>query len=232
MRRGIDIVCDSIQNDIYEINKYIGAIEEEARFNIQSLEGVIAGLQSYLSGKSIFMPSGAVYQDFASGAGGASVSSGSSGGSVGFGGGKSTASVSLSSLLTNYTNDLLSLSEFPDTIDQSIMSGSWSKISPAENELMRGEFDQATKNSLIKEWEAQNGRKWPTYKSNVYTDSGKLIRRAGDKYDAHHIRPLTFGGLNVAGNITPLHALVHFDKKGIHAPDSSFGKIDAYFKGC
>ena len=85
IKQGIKIVSDSIQNDIYEIKKYISAIEDEAEYNIQSLDGAIDSLKSYLASKSIFMPDGAIYQDFSSGGGAASTSSGSSGGSVGKG---------------------------------------------------------------------------------------------------------------------------------------------------
>lgn len=63
---GIEAVSRSIQNDIYEIKKYIRAIEDEAEFNIHSLQGVIDSLQSYLASKAIFMPEGSYYEEFAS----------------------------------------------------------------------------------------------------------------------------------------------------------------------
>lgn len=62
---GIEAVSRSIQNDIYEIKKYIRAIEDEAEFNIHSLQGVIDSLQSYLASKAIFMPEGSYYEEFA-----------------------------------------------------------------------------------------------------------------------------------------------------------------------
>ena len=63
---GIEAVSRSIQNDIYEIKKYIKAIEDEAEFNVHSLQGVIDSLQSYLASKAIFMPEGSYYEEFAS----------------------------------------------------------------------------------------------------------------------------------------------------------------------
>ena len=90
---------------------------------------------------------------------------------------------------------------------------------------MREEFGNI-KNKLIKDWEKLHNEKWPTYKEDVYSAYGKLIRRAGDKYDAHHIQPLTFGGENIANNITPLHVCEHFDKQGVHSPESPFGTIE------
>ena len=123
-----------------------------------------------------------------------------------------------------YKNDLLARSEYKDTIDKSIMERKWEKITPEVNEKMRMGFS-SSKQSLISDWEKANNRSWPTYKQDVYTSTGKLIRRKGDKYDAHHIQPLTLGGENTAQNITPLHALEHFDKQGIHAPTSPFGQM-------
>ena len=92
---------------------------------------------------------------------------------------------------------------------------------------MREEFS-SMKNKLISDWEAANNEKWPTYTEDVYSPNGKLIRHAGDKYDAHHIQPLTYGGKNTAENITPIHASQHFDKQGVHSPDSPYGKMEKY----
>ena len=127
-------------------------------------------------------------------------------------------------LKVEYFDDLKKYSEYPETIDESLISDEWNEISTEVNSKMRDEFC-SQKNALISDWESKNGYAWPTYKKNVYSPTGKLIRQAGDKYDAHHIKPLTFGGKNTSANITPLHALVHFDKQGIHAPDSAFGKM-------
>lgn len=63
---GIEAVTLSIQNDIYEIKKYIRAIEDEAEFNVYSLQCVIDSLQSYLASKAIFMPEGSYYKEFSS----------------------------------------------------------------------------------------------------------------------------------------------------------------------
>ena len=85
-------------------------------------------------------------------------------------------------------------------IDDSIKDNEWNKIDPELNGEMRDEFGNS-KNKLINDWENQNDTKWPTYKDDVYSPNGKLIRREGDKYDAHHIQPLTYGGKNCAENI-------------------------------
>lgn len=133
-------------------------------------------------------------------------------------------------LRSDYHVDLLKRSEYSKTINVSyLMEREWHKILSEQNGIRREEFG-FIKNDLIKEWEKRNGIPWPTYKEDVYSPSGKLIRRAGDKYDAHHLQPLTYGGENESINLTPLHALEHFDKQGIHATDSPFGKIEKFYK--
>lgn len=135
----------------------------------------------------------------------------------------------LNELKVSYCNDLLERSEYPETIDKSFVELPWSKITSDENGIKRDEFSKS-KCNLISEWENENGCKWPTYKEDVYSQSGKLIRRAGDRYDAHHIQPLTFGGQNTSANLTPLHAAEHYDKQGIHSPESPFGKLEKYYR--
>lgn len=66
IKNAINAVSESIQSDIYEIKKYIRAIEDESEYNIRSLQGVINSLSTYLASKSIFMPLGAHYESFVS----------------------------------------------------------------------------------------------------------------------------------------------------------------------
>jgi hypothetical protein len=125
-------------------------------------------------------------------------------------------------LRKEYIDDLRKNSEYADTSDDS--GDEYEKLSPEKNAVKRAEFN-TNKEQLAKEWEEQNGREWPRYKEDVYVN-GKLIRRAGDRYDAHHIHPLSFGGKNEATNLTPISAEKHFDKQGVHAPDSPYGKLE------
>ena len=136
---------------------------------------------------------------------------------------------SFNELKDDYFDDVKSKSEYPETIDDSIKERDWRRIEPEENAQRREEFGD-NKKELIKQWEADNGRSWPTYSEDVYSQNGKLIRRAGDKYDAHHVQPLTFDGKNESNNITPIHASSHYDKQGVHAPDSPYGKMERYGK--
>jgi hypothetical protein len=134
----------------------------------------------------------------------------------------------LDELRDEYIEDIKDNSEFPETI---VDDGEpYEKISPEENAKMREEFKEK-REKLIKEWEEKNGKEWPRYEKDVYDKNGNIIRRAGDRYDAHHIRPLSWGGKNTADNITPISAEKHHDKQGIHAPGSPYAKITNHLEG-
>ena len=140
----------------------------------------------------------------------------------------------LEELIARYYEDLKNNSEYPETIEYD--DTPWEKITPEENAKMRAEFadnrkdNPHCKENLIKAWEEKHGKEWPRYKEDVYVN-GKLIRRAGDRYDAHHIKPLSFGGKNEVTNITPISAEKHFDKQGVHSPTSPYGKIEKSSQG-
>ena len=137
----------------------------------------------------------------------------------------------LEKLLEDYFDDLKNRSEFPDTLpDKPFSTEDLEKLSPEEVAKRREEFDDK-KAELKKQWELENGRPWPKYETDVYSANGKLIRKAGSDYDAHHIQPLCMGGKNEAKNITPLHAQEHYDKQGIHSPDSPYSKIEKSLGG-
>ena len=128
--------------------------------------------------------------------------------------------------MNDYFKDLKSRSDCPETIkDRPFESKDLKKLSPEETAARRDEFDDK-KPELKKEWSEENGRPWPKYDEDVYSSNGKMIRKAGGDYDAHHIQPLGMNGKNEASNITPLHANEHYDKQGVHAPDSPYSKLD------
>lgn len=137
----------------------------------------------------------------------------------------------LEQLSVDYFNDLKSKSEFPDTISRKNFDiTNFERLLPEEVAKRREEFAELKPN-LKKQWEEENGRPWPKYTEDVYSANGKLIRKAGSDYDAHHIQPLSMGGKNIASNITPLHAEVHYDKQGIHSPNSPYSKIEKALGG-
>lgn len=137
----------------------------------------------------------------------------------------------LEKVLQDYFRDLKEKSECPDTIpDKPFEASDLKKRTPEENAEMREEFSD-NKAQLKHEWEEANGRPWPKYENDVYSANGKLIRKAGSDYDAHHIQPLGMGGKNEASNITPINAENHYDKQGVHAPDSPYSKLDQMLGG-
>ncbi|MCQ6558480.1 HNH endonuclease signature motif containing protein [Paenibacillus mendelii] len=137
--------------------------------------------------------------------------------------GKVTEAADLSELAKQYGQELRDLSPYPETLPDMDIS-EWKKVSPDEVADNRMEF-RNMKDSLIQQWEERTGIEWPTYGEDIYSNNGIKIRSAGDLYDAHHIRPLEFGGDNSADNLTPLHAEDHYDRQGIHAPGGVFARI-------
>lgn len=134
-------------------------------------------------------------------------------------------------IIEDYFNDLKDKSDCPETLPEKPFDVSdLHKRTPEENAAARNEFDDK-KADLKKEWEKENGRPWPKYEHDVYSSNGRLIRTAGSDYDAHHIQPLSMGGKNEVKNITPLNAEVHYDKQGVHAPDSPYSRLDKILGG-
>lgn len=122
-----------------------------------------------------------------------------------------------------YNRELKEYSEYPETIEKPNLND-WDKVSPEEVSKKRLE-NKNEKDNLISEWEDITGKEWPTYDEDIVNENGNVIRQKGHKYDAHHIQPLKYGGKNEAGNLTPLHAKNHYDHKGIHSIDGSYGEI-------
>ena len=137
-------------------------------------------------------------------------------------------------LTKEYYADLLSKSAAPEFINnlpdpEKIFRESRDAIS--QN---RDLFDNK-KNTLIKEWEKNTGKEWPRYKEDLYIDLDNgvkaMIRKAGYRYDAHHIVPLKLGGENVWDNITPITAELHYDHKGIHDPNGPLERLAKILEG-
>lgn len=140
-----------------------------------------------------------------------------------------TFATEVKEVLSDYIDDIKNKSDVVDTLSNlSINVKDLKKISPEENAKMHEEYD-TNKNNLIRQWEEKHQQSWPVYKKDVYitTKTGEKIkiREAGQKYDAHHIQPLSLGGKNEVDNITPLRAEVHFDHKGVHETESPFDKL-------
>lgn len=91
----------------------------------------------------------------------------------------------------------------------------------------RAKFDKV-KNKVIKECEENTVQEWPVYKDNVVSEkTGKIIRKDGDKYDAHHIIENSFGGEHEWWNMHPTKFL-NEHQSGIHGKGSPANEL---FKG-
>lgn len=125
----------------------------------------------------------------------------------------------------DYIAELKARSECFDTINEEVKNFTPKFTDSDAVREYRKNFD-SSKERLISEWEIVNNRSWPTYQNDVYITNKRgqqvLLRRAGDRYDAHHVIPLCMGGGDIPNNITPLHVVEHM---GIHSEDSSYGKI-------
>ncbi len=123
----------------------------------------------------------------------------------------------LDQLIDNYIEDLKGKAEYPELISRDSIKIEDLKIVDSETVgQLRTEFNN-NRDNLRKEWESLNGKEWPTYSEDVCTEDGRIIRKEGDKFDAHHNEPLSMGGKNEATNITPIHVLNHYDHLGVHA---------------
>ena len=111
--------------------------------------------------------------------------------------------------IKEYKADLERLVHYPDTLKLSdIKKTMMERVTGEKLGKMREDF-KSCKDRLITEWESKTGKEWPRYENNVYNKNGILIHKAGDRYDAHHVLPLSLGGLNVWSNITPMDCLKH-----------------------
>lgn len=87
----------------------------------------------------------------------------------------------------------------------------------------REEFDK-TKNKLIIDWEKNTNQKWPVYEQDVLNEKGKILRKKGNKYDAHHIVELSNSGKNVWWNLHPAK-FPDEHQGGIHRKDGLANKL-------
>ena len=102
-------------------------------------------------------------------------------------------------------------------------------VKPSQQELARrrAEFGK-NRDALIREWEKNTGKKWPTYTEPVISSkTGRTIKPTGSKYDAHHIQPLENNGGNIWQNITPAR-YPEQHQGGIHRADGPLRNLQKH----
>ena len=136
-------------------------------------------------------------------------------------------------LIKDYVRDIESRTRIKlpknqvEELKNALRNKEYSKLTPKETAKHRNEFNKI-KSNLIEEWERNTGQKWPTYTEDVISpNTGKVVRKAGDKYDAHHVIENSFGGENEWWNIHPAK-FPNEHQSGIHGTGSPANKL---FKG-
>lgn len=130
-----------------------------------------------------------------------------------------------------YVKDLVAHSEVPDTLRDFRIDANELRGITVEERKERAKEYAGCKSDLIRQWEEKHGP-WPTYKHDVYNEHGELIRKAAQRYEAHHMIPLELGGANTADNITPLSVEAHRGAgTGIHGSEGPLRQLRAAVKG-
>ena len=133
----------------------------------------------------------------------------------------------LEKAMEQYKQELIDNSPFPDTLKLDQLNVSDIKRVTGEKlKEMRDDFKK-NKETLISEWEKETGKEWPRYTEDVVKD-GVIIKKKGELYDAHHIKPLRWGGDNTASNITPMAWGPHH--LGVHGKESGYNKASNIVK--
>lgn len=122
----------------------------------------------------------------------------------------------------NYMDDLKSKSPCPDTIRSGNIDPSKFERQPPDVVAKAREDFNDNKAQYRRDWEKAHNQEWPKYQTDILNSDGKVIRRAGDNYDAHHKQPLCLGGENKASNITPMDFRDHMK---IHSAEGSCTKL-------
>ena len=110
-----------------------------------------------------------------------------------------------------------------EKLKQAIRNKNYGRLTPKEVAKSRAEFNKVKK-QLIADWELNTGQKWPTYTEDIIGKNGNIVRKAGDKFDAHHIIENSYGGNNEWWNIHPAK-FPNEHQSGIHRAYSPARKL-------
>ena len=110
-----------------------------------------------------------------------------------------------------------------ELLDHALKENDYFKLDKTAKETVLKEY-RKLRAELIQEWEKNTGNKWPRYVEDVLNESGAVIRKAGDYYDAHHIIEVSVGGPNKWWNLTPAK-FPGEHQNGIHAAGKLASKI-------
>ena len=136
--------------------------------------------------------------------------------------------------LNDYLEDIRTRTQRPMTDEQlealrnEVMGKTYEYLGKEGSEKRREAFGKA-KDKMIDDWETNNptptGQKgtWPKYRQDVINpDTDKILRKKGNRYDAHEIVPNSYGSPHQWWNITPADIKQH---QGIHRSDGPFNDL-------
>ena len=104
-----------------------------------------------------------------------------------------------------------------------IRNNQFFKVKISTEKMRKKEFNK-NRTKIREEWERETGQKWPQYEMDVYDRNGKVVRKKGQYYDAHHIVEMRFGGLDIWYNLFPA-SYPDEHQNGIHRKGSIASKI-------
>ncbi|WP_297135823.1 RHS repeat protein [uncultured Eubacterium sp.] len=111
-----------------------------------------------------------------------------------------------------------------EELKNALRNKEYTKLTVKETANHRNEFNKV-KNQLINQWETNTRQKWPNYTEDVISpNTGKVVRKAGDMYDAHHIIENSYGGEYEWWNIHPAK-FPNEHQSGIHGVVSPANKL-------
>lgn len=89
-----------------------------------------------------------------------------------------------------------------ERLKDALRTKNYEKLTVAQVEAHRKAFE-SVKDRVIRDWERETGQIWPTYTEEIVNSKGKVLRKVGDKYDAHHIIENKVGGEHEWWNMHP-----------------------------
>jgi hypothetical protein len=89
-----------------------------------------------------------------------------------------------------------------ERLKDALRAKNYERMTAAQVEAHRNAFE-SIKDRVIRDWERETGQVWPTYTEDLPGKGGKILRKAGDKYDAHHIIENKVGGDHEWWNMHP-----------------------------
>jgi hypothetical protein len=102
-------------------------------------------------------------------------------------------------------------------------NNAYTKLPPRLTKKRRLKF-ASIKNKLIERWELKTCQVWPRYTHDILSPDGAVSRRAGQRFDAHHLIENSYGGPHEWWNIHPAR-FPNGHQAGIHSTGGVIRKL-------